>query len=103
MFGAFGYALMSEQDASDLIIRFKPLYPFEDIAMIYAMEEVISTTYYGMNFLINRGIDLKEIRLTYPVPGHAGLYAEIDLTIVEKRANHVCCYDPMCHQNNLRR
>jgi AraC-like DNA-binding protein len=103
MFGAFGYALMSSrtlrdaadvflkyqklpgqltmissiQEGSDLIIKFKPLYPFENKVLIYAIEEVLSTTYYGMNFLINREIDLKEIRLVYPAPEHAGLYAEM--------------------------
>ena len=103
IFGAFGYALMSsktlrdaadvfikyqelpgqlsmissEQDGHDLVIRFKPLYPFEDKVLIYAIEEVMSTTYYGMKFLINQGINLKKIRLTYPAPGHARLYEEM--------------------------
>lgn len=103
MFGAFGYALMSsrtlrdasdvflkyqelpgqltmissEQDGYDLVIRFKPLYPFEDQVLIYAIEEVLSTTYYGMNFLVNQEIKLMEICLSYPAPEHAGLYEEM--------------------------
>lgn len=103
MFGTFGYALMSsrtlgdaadiflryqelpgqltriskKQEGSDWIIVFEPLYPLEDRVLIYALEEVLSTTYFGMNFLVNQRIDLTEIRLTYPAPAHAGLYEEI--------------------------
>ncbi len=103
MFGAFGYALMSsralrdaadiflryqdlpgqltiissEQKGSDLVIQFSPLYPFEDQVLVYAIEEVLSTTYYGMNFLVNQKLPLSEIRLTYPAPSHAVLYEEM--------------------------
>lgn len=103
MFGAFGYALMSSRtlkDAADVflkyqdlpgqltrisirrrgpewVIRFDPLYPFEDRLLVYAIEEVLSTTYYGMVFLVNRDVDLIAIDLSYPAPGHAGLYAEM--------------------------
>ncbi len=103
MFGTFGYALMSSKtlsDAADIflkyqelpgqltriskkqgdsewIIQFEPLYPFEDRVLIYALEEVLSTTYYGMIFLVNQKINLTEIRLTYPAPEHARLYEEI--------------------------
>jgi AraC-like DNA-binding protein len=103
MFGAFGYALMSsrtlkdaadvfikyqklpgqltmissEYDGSDMVVQFKPLYPLEERVLVYAIEEVLSTTYFGMNFLVNREIGLKEIRLAYPAPGHAALYVEM--------------------------
>lgn len=103
MFGTFGYALMSSrtlEDAADVflkyqdlpgqltriskrqgdsewVILFEPLYPFEDQALVYAMEEVLSTTYYGMSFLVNQKIGLTEICLKYPEPGHARLYEEM--------------------------
>jgi AraC-like DNA-binding protein len=103
MFGAFGYALMSsrtlkdaayvflkyqdlpgqltriskKQSDSEWLICFEPLYPFEDQVLVYAIEEVLSTTYYGMNFLVNQEIDLTEICLNYPAPDHAGLYEEM--------------------------
>ena len=103
MFGAFGYALMSsrtlkdaadvflkyqdlpgqltmiskKQSGSDWIIQFEPLYPFEDQVLVYAIEEVLSTTYYGMSFLLNQKIGLREICLNYPTPEHARLYEEM--------------------------
>ncbi|HWR67851.1 MAG TPA: AraC family transcriptional regulator [Desulfomonilia bacterium] len=103
MFGAFGYALMSSKtlgEAAEIfikyqdlpgqltrismkrgnsarVIQFEPLFPFEDRVLVYALEEVLSTTYYGMNFLVNQKIHLTEIRLTYPAPQHARLYKEI--------------------------
>jgi AraC-like DNA-binding protein len=103
MFGAFGYALMSsrtlkdaadvflkyqdlpgqltmiskKQSGSDWIIQFEPLYPFEDQVLVYAIEEVLSTTYYGMSFLVNQKIGLREICLNYPAPEHAKLYEEM--------------------------
>ncbi len=103
MFGTFGYALMSsrtlgdaaniflkyqelpgqltkiskKQGDSEWIIQFEPLYQFEDRVLVYALEEVLSTTYYGMNFLVNQRIDLTEVRLTYPAPEQAGLYEEM--------------------------
>jgi AraC-like DNA-binding protein len=103
MFGAFGYALMSSKtlkDAADVflkyqdlpgqltristkqsdsewVLQFEPLYPFEDQVLVYAMEEVLSTTYYGMNFLVNQEVDLTEICLIYPAPEHARLYEEM--------------------------
>ncbi|MEN6637586.1 MAG: AraC family transcriptional regulator [Smithella sp.] len=103
MFGIFGYALMSSktlkdaanvflkyqdlpgqltrismrQDDSALVIRSAPLYPFEDALLCYAIEEVLSTTYYGIIFLANKNINPMEICLSYPAPKHAGLYKEI--------------------------
>jgi len=103
MFGIFGYALMSSktlkdaanvflkyqelpgqltrismlQDDSDMVILFDPLYPFEDGLLCYAIEEVLSTTYYGIIFLVNKNISPMEICLSYPAPKHAGLYKEM--------------------------
>lgn len=103
MFGTFGYALMSsktlkdaadvflkyqhlpgqltqismKQDNSTLVIRFDPLYPFEDALLCYAIEEVLSTTYFGMIFLVNKDIELMEVCLSYPAPKHARLYNEM--------------------------
>ncbi|HQJ07961.1 MAG TPA: AraC family transcriptional regulator [Deltaproteobacteria bacterium] len=103
LFGAFGYALMSSrtlEDAANVflkyqdlpgqltrismkhsgperLIRFDPLYPLTGRILTYAMEEVLSTTYYGMVFLVNRDITLSEVCLGYPAPGHARLYEEM--------------------------
>lgn len=103
MFGIFGYALMSsktlkdaanvfikyqdlpgqltrismEQDDSDIIIRFDPLHPLENSLLSYAIEEALSTTYYGMIFIVHKDIRLMEICLAYPAPKHAGLYKEM--------------------------
>jgi len=103
MFGAFGYALMSSKtlkDAADIflkyqdlpgqltristkqgdsewIIQFEPLYPFDDHVLVYAIEEVLSTTYYGISFLVNQEVDLTEVCLNYPAPEHARLYEEM--------------------------
>jgi AraC-like DNA-binding protein len=103
MFGAFGYALMSSktlENAADVFLRyqdlpgqltriskkqeelewvlqFEPLYPFKDQVLVYAIEEVLSTTYFGMVFLVNQEVDLKEICLSYPAPEHARLYEEM--------------------------
>lgn len=102
-FDTFGYALMSSktlrdaaevflkyqdlpgqltqismtQDNAALVIRFEPHYPFQDASLCYAIEEVLSTTYYGINFLVNRDVDLMEISLSYPAPEHARLYHEM--------------------------
>lgn len=103
MFGIFGYALMSsktlkdaanvfikyqdlpgqltrismEPDDSDIIIRFDPLHPLENSLLCYAIEEVLSTTYYGMIFIVHQEVNLTEICLSYPAPKHAGLYKEL--------------------------
>ena len=103
MFGAFGYALMSSKTLKDAanvflkyqdlpgqltrismkqgdlecVIKFDPLYPFEDQMLFYAIEEVLSTTYYGMIFLVNQEVELIEICLSYPAPEHARLYKEM--------------------------
>lgn len=103
VFGAFGYALMSSrtledaakvflkyqdlpgqltrismtQSGSERVMRFDPLYPFEGRILTYAMEEVLSTTYYGMVFLVNQAVGLKEVCVGYPEPEHAGLYGEM--------------------------
>lgn len=103
VFGAFGYALMSsktlkdaagvylkyqdlpgqltrigmEHDGPQRVIRFDPLYPFKGRMLVYAMEEVLSTTYHGMVFLTNQKVDPAEICLSYPAPEHAWLYREM--------------------------
>jgi AraC-like DNA-binding protein len=69
--------ISKKQSGSEWIIQFEPLYPFEDQVLVYAIEEVLSTTYYGMSFLVNQEIDLTEICLNYPKQEHAGLYEEM--------------------------
>jgi len=53
------------------------LYPFDDHVLVYAIEEVLSTTYYGISFLVNQEVDMTEVCLNYPAPEHARLYEEM--------------------------
>ncbi len=102
-YGIWGYAIMSCTTAEEAMsITFKywelngalvnvtaqakediliwdimPAFKFNDQRLlIYAVEELLSTTYVSCGVLFGKNLDILELHLSYPEPKHADLYHE---------------------------
>ncbi|HPJ93686.1 MAG TPA: AraC family transcriptional regulator [Deltaproteobacteria bacterium] len=55
-----------------------PAFPMESLRLwIFAVEELLATFFSGCDFLTRQEFQIDEINLSYPDPGHGGLYREM--------------------------